>query len=260
MTRLERLYENYEDALFSLLMEDVAEAEGRAALEENERLKNDPSAALSEGLQRKMMGAIRRGFAMRDLRTAGRISVKVIGKVAILVTAFVLSFSIAFAASAEIREAAAEWIISTYDDHLKIVIEDNDAFSNDEEQGSSRRDKIGNVEVDIGWLPSDLKLFDSSRGENYIILDYRDREETKQFSIWLSGADDGEIVNIDADNAQLSFMNIQGRAALVSATEEYSTIFMPMDERGGIGIINSEGLLLETVKKIMDTLTITVEE
>ena len=260
MTRLERLYENYEDALFSLLMEDVAEAEGRAALEENERLKSDPSAALSKGLRRKLMGAIRRGFAVQDLRRAGRISVKVIGKVAILVLAFVLSFSIAFAASAEVREAAAEWIISTYEDHLKIVIEDNDAFRNDEEQGSSRQDKIGNVEVDIGWLPSDMELFRSSRGENYIILDYRDRAGTMRFRVWLSAADDGEIVSIDTENAQLSFMNIQGRAALVSATEEYSTIFMPMDEIGGIGIIDSEGLSLETVKKITDTLTITIKE
>ncbi|MBQ9392532.1 MAG: DUF4367 domain-containing protein [Oscillospiraceae bacterium] len=260
MTRLERLYENYEDALFSLLMEDVAEAEGRAALEENERLKNDPSAALSEGLQRKMMGAIRRGFAMRDLRTAGRISVKVIGKVAILVTAFVLSFSIAFAASAEVREAAAEWIISTYDDHLEFVIKDDDALNNDEVQGSSRRNVIGNVEVDIGWLPDDMKLFVSSRGENYIILDYRDREEIKQFIVYIKEAMEGGRFSIDSEDCQLSFMNIQGKSALVSTKKQSNTIFMPMDEIGAVAIYNSEGMSPETVKKITDTLTITIKE
>lgn len=39
MTKREKLLEQYEDALFSLLMDEFAESEGKAALEENERLK-----------------------------------------------------------------------------------------------------------------------------------------------------------------------------------------------------------------------------
>ena len=39
MTNHERLTEQYEDALFALLMDSVAEEEGKQALELNERLK-----------------------------------------------------------------------------------------------------------------------------------------------------------------------------------------------------------------------------
>ena len=35
MTRREKLQENFEDALFALLMEEVAEQEGQRLLEEN---------------------------------------------------------------------------------------------------------------------------------------------------------------------------------------------------------------------------------
>lgn len=44
MTNHERLTEQYEDALFALLMDSVAEEEGKQALELNERLKADPAA------------------------------------------------------------------------------------------------------------------------------------------------------------------------------------------------------------------------
>ena len=261
MTRLERLYENYEDALFSLLMEDVAEAEGRSALEENERLKSDPSAALSKGLRRKLMGAIRRGFAVQDLRRAGRVSVKVIGKVAILVLVLVLSFSIAFTASADIREATADWIQRgvvgvRYKSHIRFSIANYGAG----DQDSSKKGMINKVVVKVGWLPDDLDLFESSRSDNYIIRDYRNWEQTKQFVIYIAEFSEGGFFNIDSEDCQLLFMDIQGKSALASVKKQYCTIFMPMDEIGGVVTYSSEGLSLETVKKIVDTLTITIKE
>ena len=39
MTRREMLMEQYEDALFALIMDEVAEVEGQKAIEENQRLK-----------------------------------------------------------------------------------------------------------------------------------------------------------------------------------------------------------------------------
>lgn len=40
MTRREKLQEQYEDALFALLMDDLAVEEGKKAYEENKRLKS----------------------------------------------------------------------------------------------------------------------------------------------------------------------------------------------------------------------------
>lgn len=40
--RFRKLNEEYEDGLFRLIMDDVAEKEGRLLFEENEQLKSDP--------------------------------------------------------------------------------------------------------------------------------------------------------------------------------------------------------------------------
>ena len=48
MTRRENLRDQYEDALFALLMDDLAWQEGERLLELNERLKNDPDADVPE--------------------------------------------------------------------------------------------------------------------------------------------------------------------------------------------------------------------
>jgi len=65
MNRRDELRERYEDALFAFLMEDVIETEGKKMLEENERLKQDPLAAVPE--------AVDYGIRLRGLpvKTAG---------------------------------------------------------------------------------------------------------------------------------------------------------------------------------------------
>lgn len=53
MTNHERLTEQYEDALFALLMDSVAEEEGKKAIELNERLKADPEAEVPAEVRRR---------------------------------------------------------------------------------------------------------------------------------------------------------------------------------------------------------------
>ena len=55
MTRREKLQENFEDALFALLMEEVAEQEGQRLLEENEKLKRDPESTVPPEVDRRCL-------------------------------------------------------------------------------------------------------------------------------------------------------------------------------------------------------------
>ena len=47
MNEDERLYEQYEDAFFALLMNRVAEANGKELMQKNEELLADPNAAVA---------------------------------------------------------------------------------------------------------------------------------------------------------------------------------------------------------------------
>jgi len=62
MKSKEQLWEDYEDALFALLMDKVAEDEGVRLYEENERLRRDPAAEVPPEFDRKSREAIIRAF------------------------------------------------------------------------------------------------------------------------------------------------------------------------------------------------------
>ena len=59
MTRKEQLWENYEDAVFAILMDAVAEQEGEKGLQLMEELEHDPSAQVPEEVQKKAEKTIR---------------------------------------------------------------------------------------------------------------------------------------------------------------------------------------------------------
>ena len=67
MTRREMLMDRYEDALFALLMNEVAEAEGRKALEENQRLCDSGEMVIPEQ-PRRMCGDLAVRFPRRRPR------------------------------------------------------------------------------------------------------------------------------------------------------------------------------------------------
>ena len=66
MTKREQLIEQYEDALFALLMDSVAEEEGKKAIELNERLKADPEAEVPAEVRRRCEKLIRHEFNRKE--------------------------------------------------------------------------------------------------------------------------------------------------------------------------------------------------
>lgn len=67
MKTREQLQDEYEDALFALLMYDVAQLEGQRAEAENERLQNDPNAEVPEEVNQRCLRTIRRYFFKKKL-------------------------------------------------------------------------------------------------------------------------------------------------------------------------------------------------
>ena len=53
MTQKEQLWENYEDAVFAILMDAVAEQEGEKGLQLMEELEHDPSAQVRDEQNRQ---------------------------------------------------------------------------------------------------------------------------------------------------------------------------------------------------------------
>lgn len=68
MTRREMLMEQYEDALFALIMDEVAEVEGQKAIEENQRLKESGELVIPKEVSQRCQRVIARKTAEKDLK------------------------------------------------------------------------------------------------------------------------------------------------------------------------------------------------
>lgn len=62
MTKIEALHENYENVLFALLMYNVAQVDGRAFLELNEKHKNVSSVSITQEMDQRCLNAIKTAF------------------------------------------------------------------------------------------------------------------------------------------------------------------------------------------------------
>ena len=80
MTRHERLLENYEDAYFALLMEDVAQMENARLDRFNTELQNDPHAAVPEELTKRCLKTINAHFSNMRRSSSLRIVKKAINR------------------------------------------------------------------------------------------------------------------------------------------------------------------------------------
>ena len=100
MNRRDELRDRYEDALFAMLMDEIAEKEAAMAQEENERLKDDPAAAVPEDVDRRCLQTISRYFTKQKRRDY---TVKALKYALLAVGLAVIMFTMAFASSENVR-------------------------------------------------------------------------------------------------------------------------------------------------------------
>lgn len=116
MSSREQLIENYEDALFALMMDDIAQSEGERLLKENEALKNDAAAAVPPSLHKRCLqticNALLRQKSGASVHCAGRLLVRLAA--AVFVTAAL--FSAAFAASPGFRATTLNLLMNMNDE------------------------------------------------------------------------------------------------------------------------------------------------
>ena len=103
MTHREQLRDNVEDALFAMWMDDFARQRGEELMEENERLKKDPAAAVPPRLRRRNLDLIARELRKNarsfTLRAAGRAALRLAAAAIVLLALF----GCAYAAFPEFR-------------------------------------------------------------------------------------------------------------------------------------------------------------
>ena len=205
MTRREMLVEQYEDALFSLLMDEVAEAEGQKALEENQRLRESGELVVPDGVRQRCQKVIAHKTAVRDFKRIRGGFTKVVTKVAIVVLVAMLLFTTAFAVSEDLRVKALNFVMEVFDDRTEIKIIPEDLPSNVNQSAAPQ--------VIAGWLPDGFALAEEGQESFGRWYEYTDADEG------MISVDVINIVNanmmIDTEDADTSSIQVQDSDALL---------------------------------------------
>ena len=158
MTKQEMLYEQYNDALFRLLMHSGAQHQGQQYQEENQALKvqeGGPSETAKRRCLRTISRQVRRGHARAAARTASR----VLSKAAVVMLLVISCLTAAFAVSPVFRSDALRWAVATFGDHAEYRF--NQTEGGVQYQG-----------IEVGWLPEGYELVENQNTNGTISRRY----------------------------------------------------------------------------------------
>ena len=222
MDRNDRLYENYENALFQLLMDQVAQEEGARLIAENERLKDDPASAVPPELDRRSRETIRRAFAGRGRRrahTAGWY----LSKIAVAILAALLLFITAYATIPELRLRTWEVLIENSDVASRLSFASGGHENFDHENG--KQTLAGYSLPDV---PRDYLVVDQGETSRSARIEYAHEDGTSIF-IRIAAASDLFLDSEDMDEA--TEVEIQGKKGKLYKKNEFIIISWYDDEQ-----------------------------
>ena len=197
MTRREFLKEQYEDALFALLMDDLAVTEGEKALEEYERLKNDPQVVVPDQVVQRGLRTIRKYFSRQNTVTVRRVTAKAISRVAVVALVGMLLFTTAFAASTDFRISTINYIIDVFDDHAVFTSENVEA----------NKKQI----VCAGWLPENYEQVSYEDTGEYVKVLFK-KPNGQSIVVEMNSAN--EKLSVDTESAELGTVLVNGYEAV----------------------------------------------
>ena len=244
MTQKEQLWENYEDAVFAILMDAVAEQEGEKGLQLMEELEHDPSAQVPEEVQKRAEKTIRKAFAAQSRRSARHVGFRMFQRIAVAVMLVILTAVCAFAAFPEMRVNVLNMIEQTFSDHT-----DFNVTSGDSDEYSS-----ATFTIKPAWLPENFSLTDE--GEN----------NASVFSMYENGAGGVLFISenkatdlsmaVDTENAEKQDIKIQDYQAKLIEKDNWRCILFLVPEKNMLVYIDAENVPTEQVIKVAENIQI----
>ena len=169
MANRETRKEQYEDALFALLMDGMAQEDGEDLLRLNEALKQNPNAAVPEAVQRRCEKVIGTAFSRRRFQTTGHRTARWLMRLLLAAILGILLFSAAFALSENVRVATLNTILEVMDDRTRITFE-KDPSGVGQADTANQADTASGLEyhynIALEWIPDGFELDSGNYEEN----------------------------------------------------------------------------------------------
>ena len=244
MTKQEMLYEQYNDALFRLLMHSVAQHQGQQYQEENQALKaqeGGPSETAKRRCLRTISRQVRRGHARAAARTASR----VLSKAAVVMLLVISCLTAAFAVSPVFRSDALRWAVATFGDHAEYRF--NQTEGGVQYQG-----------IEVGWLPVGYELVESrtaNRMTSQLYIELSDGLE-QSVKIQVMNFSDAGIFKVDTEADQVYQVSVQNTLATVIQREGSIQLTWMYPESNCIVMLYGDNISTETALRIAQSIVL----
>ena len=250
MSESNNVYDNFEDALFRLFMDRVAVVEGERLLRENEELKNDSSAAVSDDVQKRCLKAIKQGIVRRDRKSTRKAARRIARFLPLVAIIALLMGLVAYAAFPAFRAKVLNILMQQNGGHIdwEYVEKSEDMSEHPDAQALS-------FTID---LPQDFILDEYMQNEFYEKANYHDLynpESTIQVSIVR-----GEDMRVSSDVEDVTYYEeflVHGsNRAVLTQKGGYSFVVWNDYDIPCFITLTSNNLSISTIKAIAESINI----
>ena len=243
MNENERLYEQYEDVLFVLLMNKVAEETGKALMQKNEELLADPDAAVPETLSKRCLRTIEKAYRKSQWKAAAKKVTRALNQVALWILVPLFLFGTAFAASETVRVKTLNFLITNFEFGTEFRIE-NTASATPQQQSMTP--------IVDDCIPSDYDLISQSSTslfEKYLYANDSDSE----LSIVIYALENfGGAITIDTEDAEVWYNTIDDQSVMyVQKADTYQAVWTDVENQK-MYVLSSSNTELDVVYGIVE--------
>ena len=221
-----KLYEEYEDSLFKLVMHDAAEKEGKLFLEEKEKLKNDleymPCEAGLKRFSQQLDAHLKKPKAyakrQRVLKALNRVAVAMLAVIVILFT------SVATVQAFRVR--VLNFLMDIQPKYTSFQLKDRGSGS----ESGSLVVNWTNTYVP-NYIPDGYEVSSISSSESFKRIIFANQQEKKSLIIYTE-LSEANSPGVDTENAsEFETVSINGHKGTLMVKDSMVTIVWEMDSR-----------------------------
>ena len=209
--RRNQLQENYEDALFALIMDEYLREQGKQALNQNERLKKSKEIEISQIIDKRIQKQIQHNFNLHKGKQNRKSMITFVKRVGMVLCAAVILTTTVFAAFPELKVNAMNLWLEITDDYADFRFFGK-YDSNYSTWGDTAPDDFVVTWVPEGFEPESTTIMKFSAEYKYTSSDDKCICVSKFVG-------DGMTLSIDTEDAELKRMQIDGMDALLTKKE-----------------------------------------
>ncbi|AFV01536.1 hypothetical protein UNSWDHB_393 [Dehalobacter sp. UNSWDHB] len=225
-----KLYEEYEDSLFRLVMYETVEKEGKVLLEEREKLKYDPAFVPSEEAVQKFSSQLDNILKRKKAYALRQKTFRILNRSAVAMLIVIILLFTTVASVQAIRVKVLNFFMDIQPKYTSYQV-------NESGNGS------GNGGAVVNWtkayvptyIPEGYKVNNSSNSETFKKIVFRNQQD---MVILYTELNEGSIVQSDTENASV-FKEISINGHKGTLTVKNSTVTIVWEIKGRIFTVSA---------------------